>query len=72
MREFKQYRRKDLSELRPYVRGEDLAGISVSATDIPKLDMGMIARNPQDHNDQWYVARKYFNENLEEVKDEKI
>jgi hypothetical protein len=27
--------------------------------------MGMVARNPKNHADQWYVARKYFEDNLE-------
>lgn len=67
MRKFKQYRRTGLSEMRPYVLGEDLSEVSVAATDDPPTDMGMIARNPQNHNDQWYVARKYFEDNLEEV-----
>lgn len=67
MENWKQYRRKGLSEMRPYVKGEDLTNISVSGTDNPEEDMGMIARNPKNHEDQWYVARKYFEENLEEV-----
>lgn len=67
MSEFKQYRRKGLSEMRPYVKGEDLSGVSVSDVDHPEQDMGMIARNPKNHADQWYVARKYFEENLEPV-----
>ena len=67
MSEFKQYRRKGFSEMRPYVLGEDLSGISVSAEDNPETDMGMVARNPKNHADQWYVARKYFDENLELV-----
>jgi len=25
----------------------------------------MIARNPQNHEDQWLVARQYFDENFE-------
>jgi hypothetical protein len=25
----------------------------------------MVARNPKDHNDQWYVAKAYFEDNLE-------
>jgi hypothetical protein len=53
--------------MRPYIKGEDLTGVSVSQTDNPETDMGMIARNPKDHNDKWYVARKYFEDNLEEV-----
>jgi len=65
MSEFKQYKRKGLSEMRPYVFGEDLTNISVSAEDDPPNDMGMVARNPKNHADQWYVARKYFEENLE-------
>lgn len=67
MENYKQYRRKGLSEMRPYVKGEDLTGISVSEQDNPETDMGMIARNPKNHDDKWYVARKYFEENLEEV-----
>ena len=31
--EFKKYRRKQISELRPYEAGEDLAGVSVSDAD---------------------------------------
>jgi hypothetical protein len=65
MLEWKQYKRKGLSEMRPYVHGEDLTEISVSSEDDPLNDMGMIARNPQNHKDQWYVARKYFEDNLE-------
>lgn len=56
--------------MRPYVDGEDMTGISVSDSDVkngsPKVG-DMIARNPKDHNDQWLVAQKYFEENLELV-----
>jgi len=65
--EWTQYRRKGVSEMRPYLPGEDLTGISVSKTDQPPVPGGMIARNPQNHADQWYVARHYFQENFEEV-----
>lgn len=64
---WKQYKRKGLAEMRPYVKGEDLSGISVSKEDHPEEDMGMIARNPANPNDQWYVARKYFEDNFEEA-----
>jgi hypothetical protein len=67
MNDFKKYRRKGFSEMRPYVLGEDLSAISVSKEDDPSTDMGMIARNPANHADQWYVARKYFEENFEPV-----
>ena len=43
---WQQYKRKGLSEMRPYIRGESLAEISVSPVDNPPYDMGMIARNP--------------------------
>jgi hypothetical protein len=70
-RAFKQYRRKQIAELRPWIEGEpplDQAGISVSAEDIkagsPKPG-DMIARNPANHADQWLVAAAYFAENFE-------
>jgi hypothetical protein len=65
MSKWKLYKRKGLAEMREYVPGEDLTGISVSLQDDPLVDRGMIARNRQNHNDQWYVARKYFEENFE-------
>jgi len=27
----------------------------------------MIARNPKNHNDQWLVAKAYFEDNLEPI-----
>lgn len=65
MSEWQLYQRKGLSQMRPYVPGEDLSAVSVSATDDPPSDLGMIARNPDNHADQWYVARAYFDKNLE-------
>ena len=63
-----QYRRKGFSEMRPYIPGEDMQKISVSAPDLeagsPKVG-DMIARNPENHEDQWLVAKKYFDDNLE-------
>lgn len=65
---FKQYRRSQIAELRPYIGGDDMAGVSVSAEDTkagsPKLG-DMIARNPKNHADQWLVAAKYFADNFE-------
>lgn len=63
---WKKYKRTGLSEMRPYVPNEDMSDISVSQTDTPELG-GMIARNPDDHDDQWYVAKKYFEDNLEKI-----
>ena len=63
---WKQYRRIGLSEMRPYVVGEDLTGISVGDEDTPK-EGDMIGRRPNNHADQWLVEMRYFEENLEEV-----
>ena len=44
--------------------------VSISQVD---EDMGspkkgdMIARNPKNHNDQWLVAKEYFEANFEEI-----
>ena len=74
MNEFKQYKRKSVSEMRPVTQDEidnDLdISISVSQEDTnngsPRLG-DMIARNPKNHNDLWLVAKAYFEENLEEI-----
>jgi len=58
MSTFRQYRRKQIAELRPYEPGEDLdaLNVSISAEDkkagSPKAG-DMIARNPKNHADQW-------------------
>lgn len=65
MSEWSRYRRTNIAEMRPYVLGESLDGVSVSEVDDPENDLGMIARNPKNHEDQWYVARKYFGDNFE-------
>lgn len=61
--------------MRPYVKDEDMKGISVSDEDkkagSPKAG-DMIARNPTNHKDVWLVAKKYFEENLEEILEEAI
>jgi hypothetical protein len=67
---WKRYRRKGNSEMRPYEPGEQLWGVSISAEDAtngsPKPG-DMIARNPSNHADQWLVAKAYFEQNLEPV-----
>lgn len=63
---FKNYRKKNVQPMRPYVEGEDLAGVSVSSEDTPEAG-GMIAVNPNNLNDKWYVAKKFFEENYEEA-----
>lgn len=72
MNDFKVYRRKNLAEIRPYVEGEDMTGISVAAVDAavgsPKAG-DMIARNPKDHDDKWLLAKEYFEDNFEQMPD---
>lgn len=68
---FKEYRRKQIAELRPYIEGEELyPGVSISQVDkdngSPKIG-DMIARNPKNHEDQWLVAKQYFEDNFEEA-----
>ena len=64
MSDFKSYRKPGITTARPYVVDEDLAGVSVSKGDTPGAG-GMIARNPKDHDDKWYIAAKYFADNYE-------
>jgi hypothetical protein len=66
--QWQKYKRKGLSEMRPYVSGEDLTGVSISDADKlngSPLEGDMIARNPTNHDDMWLVAKKYFEDNLE-------
>jgi hypothetical protein len=69
--EFKQYRRKSISEIRPYQLGEML-DIIVSISEADKLqgspkEGDMIARNPKNRNDQWLVSKEYVEDNLEPI-----
>ncbi len=65
---WRQYRRSKIAELRSYVPGEDLDGVSIAAVDrqagSPR-EGDMIARNPKNHADQWLVAAAYFADNFE-------
>lgn len=63
---WRRYRRRGVIEARPYVPGEDLTGISVSPSDTPERG-GMIARDPANRDDRWYVAPHYFAEKYEGV-----
>ena len=82
MSKFKQYRRTQIAEMRPVTEEEKELGrliitkthnrksISVSESDLqngsPKSG-DMIARNPKNHEDQWLVAKEYFNDNFEPI-----
>lgn len=62
MSEFQDYIKTIPQSMRPYVPGESLEGISVSNEDIPGAG-GMIAQNPENPNDQWYISKSFFEEN---------
>lgn len=68
MTAFKQYRRKQIAELREWEPGESLAHVRVAEVDreagSPRAG-DMIARNPKNHNDMWLVAADYFADNFE-------
>lgn len=68
--DFKQYRRTQIAEMKPYIELMDVAEVSMSGEDVkngsPKIG-DMIARNPKNHNDKWLVAAQYFADNFEEI-----
>ena len=65
---FKEYRRKAIAELQEWTPEMDMTRVSISQADkengSPKAG-DMVARNPEDHTDQWLVAEDYFNKNFE-------
>ena len=65
---FTKYRRTQIAELRPYEEGEPLEGVDISTADreagSPKPG-DMIARNPANYDDQWLIAKDYFEANFE-------
>lgn len=72
---FKQYKRKAIAELRPVTDQEVYTKTLDSKISISPADKengspyygDMIARNPNNHEDQWLVAKDYFKDNFEEA-----
>ena len=62
----KVYVKEAYQPMRPYVEGEDMINISVSNEDTPEVG-GMIAYNPKNFKDAWYINPVFFNENYKEV-----
>lgn len=60
---FKSYRKKNTQLMRPYLEGENMTGISVSAEDTPALG-GMVAFDPKNQA-MWYVSEQFFKDNYE-------
>ena len=61
---YKNYRKKLLQPMRPYILGEDLSNVSINAPDIPG-EGGMIVVNPDNPNDLWYISKKFCEDNYE-------
>jgi hypothetical protein len=71
---FKSYRRNGTTEMRPFIEGEDTSNIAISddarSTGSPKTG-DWIARDKDNHADQWLVTEDFFNRNqLVEVAEE--
>ncbi len=66
--EFKTYRKTATTEMRPYVEGEDMTGISVSPEITPEIG-DLIARDPSNHSDLWLITAGFFAANYGEVED---
>lgn len=69
--DFETYKRKGLSFMAPWEPLLDMDGISVSSEDRASgspREGDMIAINPKNDKDLWLVSKKYFDDNLEEVK----
>lgn len=58
------YQKVGTTEMRPYLEGEDLSGVSVSPDHQPKRG-DMIARDPNNPSDLWLVDQDYFLRNYE-------
>ena len=73
MAEFQRFSRKGFAEARDLEPGEGLEelrakGVSVSEADALEFDSvppGKVFRNPENHNDFWYVARAFFDKNYD-------
>lgn len=59
---YEPYLKSNPTYLRPYIPGENLSGISVAECDVPAVG-GMIAQNPDEIHDRWYVSKEYFEKN---------
>jgi hypothetical protein len=66
MEGYKNYRKKNVQPMRPYILGEDMSSVSVNAEDTLE-EGGMVAYNPKNPRDRWYVAKKFFEDNYVEA-----
>ena len=59
---YKDYREKKVQPMRAYEPGENMTCVSVNKEDTPGLG-GMIAVNPNNPEDRWYVSKQFFEDN---------
>jgi len=79
MSKFKKYQRIQIAELRPVTDEEVMSrhlasNISMSMEDKEKGHPyigDMVARNPENHNDQWLVTKEHFKKNFKPIDDNK-
>lgn len=64
MEQLRNYRKKSVQPMRPYVPGEDMTGVSLNGKDTLELG-GMIAVSPTNSTDRWYVSKAFFETNYE-------
>jgi len=65
MSKWRNYNSIEIVEMRPYQFGENMDEIRVNwDCDHPPTDLGMIARNPENHKEQWYIPRAHFETNF--------
>ena len=67
MEEYEEYLRTNIAEMAAWTSKTDMNGISVSDEDYkngsPQTG-DMIARNPDNYDDKWLVAKAYFETNF--------
>ncbi len=64
---WKKYRKVTTQEMRPYIVGEGMCGIAIRDAETPPVLGGQIARDPLDHNNQWYIPPEMFMLNFVEA-----
>jgi len=75
MNEFKQYQRVSVAEMRPVTQEEITNSCMSEEVSISKADLDagspkegdMVARNPDNHHDQWLVNKEYFKTNFKSI-----
>lgn len=66
--EWKDYVKQTKQPMRPYKPGENLEAQGISVWDGDTIEHGgMIARNPDNPDDQWYVAKDFFEKNYKQA-----